>query len=599
MKKSILWLFISCLVLVVSSGCSDSKKIIKNDEGVFLFKTERNPALVSDAIGFIEDDEQNIIVAVPKGTTVTNLVPSFAMGGYKISPDPTLPQDFSKPITYTLTAPDKTTKQIAISVVVPPLLSTVCYVKTTGNDANSGFTPSLAKRTIQACINTVTNGGKVVVYPGSYQENINFNGKNIVVGSLFLSTHNRNYISLTTIIGVPGANASVVSIGGNINNSAALSGFTISRGNADRGGGISCYNAYPNLNNLVLVGNTASLAGGGIYITSNDSTKHVILKNIQAHDNKSYFGGGICIASSTVAMEDIQLMHNQSVNGSGGGFHAWNMLQFGDLKRLFIYNNTSGGLGGGINMEWDGAIAGATINIVNSVVSDNILYNGNLNSDLWGAGLSFNLSAGTKVNIVNSTIADNKCSSLACKGGGIYVQSNDVSATSALSLVNTVVWGNRVNWNGQAQTGLLNQIMVNLTPWNNSTDNLNLSYCDIQGDTGSQDTGVTSMSHDLPSPIFSVVSLTSPTWNGTTGGINTNINSDPLFVNPNSPLSSGYQIQNNSPCINTGTSSITIAGQNITIPQYDILNTTRTASPDIGAYEYTNGIIAVVMPLNQ
>ena len=54
---------------------------------------------------------------------------------------------------------------------------------------------------IQEGINASTDGDTVLVYPGRYYENIDYNGKEITVASLELTTGHRDYIRSTIIDG--------------------------------------------------------------------------------------------------------------------------------------------------------------------------------------------------------------------------------------------------------------------------------------------------------------------------------------------------------------------------------------------------------------
>jgi len=97
--------------------------------------------------------------------------------------------------------------------------------------------------TIQAGINVSVDGDTIMVYPGTYLENIDYNGKNITVASLFLTTQDTTFISQTVIDG--NQNDSVVTFENGEDSTAVLCGFTITNGKAEEGGGINCYYSAP------------------------------------------------------------------------------------------------------------------------------------------------------------------------------------------------------------------------------------------------------------------------------------------------------------------------------------------------------------------
>ena len=85
--------------------------------------------------------------------------------------------------------------------------------------------------TIQAGINATSAGDTLLVQPGTYNERFTMNGRNIVVGSLFLTTGDTSYIG-STFIG--GAQVS------SVDSTALITGFTINGRDFDFGGAIYC-----------------------------------------------------------------------------------------------------------------------------------------------------------------------------------------------------------------------------------------------------------------------------------------------------------------------------------------------------------------------
>src|SRR6516225_586288 len=112
--------------------------------------------------------------------------------------------------------------------------------------------------TIQAAINAANNGDTVLVAPGTYAENINFNGKAITVIS-------SGGASVTVIDG--NRNGTVVTFNNSETLSSVLSGFTIRNGFQDGGfgAGITITSASPTITSNVITGNH-SAAAIGVYV---------------------------------------------------------------------------------------------------------------------------------------------------------------------------------------------------------------------------------------------------------------------------------------------------------------------------------------------
>ena len=222
--------------------------------------------------------------------------------------------------------------------------------------------------TIQMGIIAASNGDTVLVDPGTYLENINFNGKNIIVASQFLFSSDTSHITNTIIDA--NNNGSVVTFEYGESSEALLSGFTLRNGNSTTsGGGIICvysnptlsyliitdnyaqYNgggiicgafASPGLDNVALINNAAGNDGGGVYCYNNCNPS---LTNVTITGNESYHGGGICcIEYCSVSMNNVHISGNTAIQG-GGIFSVNNSNLF---MTDVIINNNSATRGGGI-----------------------------------------------------------------------------------------------------------------------------------------------------------------------------------------------------------------------------------------------------------
>ncbi|MCK4654976.1 MAG: hypothetical protein KAU01_11095, partial [Candidatus Cloacimonetes bacterium] len=262
--------------------------------------------------------------------------------------------------------------------------------------------------TIQEGINVAVDSDTVLVQPDTYFENIDYNGKNITVASLFLTTQNTTYISQTVIDG--NQNGSVVIFNSGEDSTAVLTGFTITNGYAIAnygGGGIYLNNTNPKLINLIISNNSTIYDGGGI--RGNGSSPSLV--NVKITCNSASYGGGILLCNSNSTLENVTITGNSAVIG-GGGIDFFTCSP--SLENVSIIGNSAGDKGGGIYFELP-----CLPNLVNVIIADN-------SADLGGGIYSW----ASNPNLINVTLSSNS----ADFGGGIYCFDSNPS------LVNCILW---------------------------------------------------------------------------------------------------------------------------------------------------------------
>lgn len=247
---------------------------------------------------------------------------------------------------------------------------------------------------IQDAIESSNNGDTIIVKEGTYLENINLSGKNIVISSLFLLTNDTNYINTTIIDG--NNNGSVITIINDEDESTVINGLSITNGNSESGGGILIDNkSKPNIYNCKIYNNTAK-GGGGIAIGGRSRPQ---VKNCEIHSNQAIgkpgegtSGGGAVKSGnySSSKLINCKIYNNTSVC-SGGGIKIYALIT---IERCVIYNNQAYD-GGGIS-AWRGNYA----KVINSTLYNNqaiegpeiFIYDGNLiaiNSIIYNDSINF------------------------------------------------------------------------------------------------------------------------------------------------------------------------------------------------------------------
>ncbi|MCK4981031.1 MAG: T9SS type A sorting domain-containing protein [Candidatus Delongbacteria bacterium] len=214
---------------------------------------------------------------------------------------------------------------------------------------------------IPADYSTITEGifnavdtDTVLVAPDTYYENLNFDGKNIVLASQFLITGDSSYIEQTIIDGDSLSNVVILNSGET--EEAKLIGFTITNGYSLAGSGIYINGSSPEISNNIITNNNMPWygEGSGIYLKRSSSQ---ILDNTIEFNNGAVYGGGIEVDTcSTVEIKGNIIRDNITFSGYGVDYGGGIMIICSDNikieENLIESNDVAFGKGGAISMHF-------------------------------------------------------------------------------------------------------------------------------------------------------------------------------------------------------------------------------------------------------
>ena len=206
--------------------------------------------------------------------------------------------------------------------------------------AGQAMNPDTPWRTITRALGAVEVcfGDTVVVFEGTYMENIDFGGKAITLRSYDPDVPAS--VENTVIDG--GGSGSVVTFGSGETRDSVIAGFTIQNGSSSTvGGGVRCAAASPTIENCRMLDNTASWPGGGAI--GCDSCSPAIVGNVLS-GNYALMGGAISCSYSSALIRNNLIADNSG--GSGGGIYLWHFSPV--LAGNTIVDNSASYRGGGI-----------------------------------------------------------------------------------------------------------------------------------------------------------------------------------------------------------------------------------------------------------
>ncbi len=168
--------------------------------------------------------------------------------------------------------------------------------------------------TIQAAVNNAQNGDTVLIWPGTYYENVDLLSKSITLAGRTITTGDESYKYNTIIDG--NNSGSCILIKDNISHSE-IYGLTLQHGSGYEGNGAGCGGFMGGgicilnycecqVDNCIIKNNYAKVSGGGI--SCGYYCKLILKSTVVKHNHTGFVGGGIVIGyESHVIFDTINL----------------------------------------------------------------------------------------------------------------------------------------------------------------------------------------------------------------------------------------------------------------------------------------------------
>ncbi len=297
--------------------------------------------------------------------------------------------------------------------------------------------------TIQEAVDSCAEGDTVIVSAGTYVENVDLNGIDIVLRS-------KDGPEVTIIDG--NQEGSVVKFDDGETENTVLEGFTLTNGSGTYsyfyyyGGGIYCYvGSAPTIRDNIITGNSC-YRGAGIWCYS---ASPAITDNVISGNSASYGGGVSCLLSNATITGNT-ISGNSAYHGAGIHLDGSSPVILANAIVDNILLSVSA-RGGGIYLR-----DGSNPSISNNVISRN------RTTEEWVSGGGIFCWSDCSPAIVNNTVSDNSAGETG-SGGGIYCTGSGTYPV----ISNSIFWGN------EAETGP--EIFVGMSC------SLAVSYSNVQG----------------------------------------------------------------------------------------------------------------------